>query len=290
MVEFEESEFRGPLFNQLERGSHLLWEPGQVFEKTIGVDRASLCIHDYLWKLHGFNAPLGGSVLRTRNFHYIWSNTKPKKLLPDFHLNLFIQAKRSEYSSRSKSKLRPHINGAHWFFKITPHQQASLELLEKEMDGDALVVYAAPVFHKQQDLYNHTSNQTIVPNSTFPKVSILSGHSKWYYDKGGMIGVANPDFEDFDEANLLSQVETLRNRAGDYRSNNRIQNLQKLSKAVRNVVENQSNSFQATQFAYENELIDDMILGYGVDNYDGVKDFMQIELFNYLWKLNWLTF
>lgn len=290
MTEFEESEFRGPLFNQLERGSHLLWEPGQVFEKTIGVDRVSLCIHEYLWALHGFNAPLGGSVLRSRNFHYIWSNTKPNKLLPDFNLNLFIQAKRSEYSSTSKNKLKPHINGAHWHFEVTPHQQASLELLEKEMSGDALVVYAAPVFHEQQDLYNHTSNQTIVPNSTFPKVSMLTGHSKWYFDKGGMTGVANPDFEDFDQADLLTQIETLRNQVGDYRSDNSIQNLQKLSKAVNNVVEKQSNSFQATRFAYERELIDNMILDYGLDNYNGVREYMQIELFNYLWKLNWLTF
>lgn len=290
MVEFEESEFRGPLFNQLERGSHLLWEPGQVFENTIGIDRASLCVHDYLWKLHGFNAPLGGSVIRTRNFHYIWSNTKPKKLLPDFNLNLFIQAKRSEYSSTSKIKLRPHINGAHWHFEVTPHQQASLELLEKELAGDALVVYAAPVFHMQQHLYDHTSNQTVVSNSTFPKISMLTGHSKWYYDKGGMTGVANPDFEDFDELNLLSQIEALRNQTGVYRSDSRIQNLQMLSKAIRNVVENQSNSFQATRFAYELDLIDDMILDYGLTNYDGVKDYMQIELFSYLWKLNWLTF
>ncbi|WP_316846863.1 hypothetical protein [Pedobacter psychrodurus] len=290
MTEFEESEFRGPLFNQLERGSHLLWEPGQVFEKTIGVDRASLCVHDYLWKLYGFSAPLGGSVLRSHHFHYIWTNTKPKKVLPDFNLNLFIQAKRSEYSSRSKVKLSPQINGAHWYFEVTPHQQVSLELLEKELAADALVVYAAPVFHEQQQLYNHTSNQTIVSNSTFPKVSMLTGHSKWYYNKGGLTGVANPDFEDFDEVNLLSQIETLRNQTGDYRLNSRVQNLQKLSQAIRNVVEKQSNSFQATRFAYERELIDDMILDYELNNYVGVKDYMQIELFNYLWKLNWLTF
>lgn len=34
-ADFEESEFRGPLFNQLLRGNNLLWEPGQVFEEHI---------------------------------------------------------------------------------------------------------------------------------------------------------------------------------------------------------------------------------------------------------------
>lgn len=41
-AEFEEGEYRGPLFNQLET-SHLVWEPGQVFEKHIGVDKAVWC-------------------------------------------------------------------------------------------------------------------------------------------------------------------------------------------------------------------------------------------------------
>jgi len=93
MTEFEEGEFRGPLFNQLEKGSNLLWEPGQVFEKIVGIDRASLCINDYLWNLHGFSSPLGGLSLHRRKFRYIWNTSKPKKILPDFNLNLFIQAK-----------------------------------------------------------------------------------------------------------------------------------------------------------------------------------------------------
>ena len=80
MNEFEESEFRGPLFNQLERGSNLLWEPGQVFEKKIGIDRASFCLNEYLWKLHGHNSNLGGCNLRNRNFRYIFKRRKPNLL------------------------------------------------------------------------------------------------------------------------------------------------------------------------------------------------------------------
>jgi len=290
MTEFEESEFRGPLFNQLEKGSHLLWEPGQVFEKSIGIDRASLCIHDYLWNLHGFSSPLGGTILNKRSYRYIWKSSRPNKLLPDFKLNLFIQAKRSEYSSRSKGKLKPQINGAHWYFEITAHQQKSLELLEKELGKEALIVYAAPVFHKQQELYNHTTGQTIVPNSTFPKVSMLTGHEKWYFDRGGISGIANPDIQNFDEEDLFTQIAQMRNDRGEIRSESSINNLKKLSQAVRNVVELQSGSFLASQFAFENSLLDEFISNYDLTEHSETKNYLQIELFSYLWKLNWLTF
>ncbi len=290
MSEFEESEFRGPLFNQLEKGSHLLWEPGQVFEKTIGIDRASFCLHEYLWTLHGYSSMLGGSILRDRPFHYIWSGSKPSKILPDFKLNLFIQAKRSTYSSQSNNNLKPNIKGHYWFFEITPHQQLALEQLENELSDDALVIYAAPVFHKQQELYNHTSNQTIIGNSTFPKASMLKGHSKWYYDRAGITGIANPDFEFFREENLINQIQAKRREVGDFKGDNSINNLKKLSKAINSVVESRSNDFQATRFAYYSDLIDNYINTFDLQNAKGLKDFMQIETFAHLWKLNWMTF
>ncbi len=290
MSDFEESEFRGPLFNQLEKGSHLLWEPGQVFENTIGIDRASFCVHYFLWKLHGHNSTLGGTILQGRPYHYIWSGGKPSKILPDFKLNLFIQAKRSTYSSQSNSNLKPNINGHYWFFEITPHQQLALEQLEDELAGEALVIYAAPVFHKQQELYNHTSNQTIVDNSTFPKASMLKEHSKWFYDKAGITGVANPDFEFFNEENLINQIEAIRKNAGDFNNKNSINNLQKLSKAINSVVKSRSNDFQASRFVYYSDLIDYQINAFDLQDTKGLKDFMQIEAFTHLWKLNWMTF
>ena len=49
-ADFEESEFRGPLFNQLLRGNNLLWEPGQVFEEHIGIDYAALVENELFWR------------------------------------------------------------------------------------------------------------------------------------------------------------------------------------------------------------------------------------------------
>lgn len=291
MSEFEESEYRGPLYNQLERSSNLLWEPGQVFEKVIGIDKASFCLHSYLWGLHGYHSELGGTILRHRRFGLIGSINKPgNKPLPDFKLNLFIQAKRSTYSSRRRNKLRPNINGHYWHFEITPHQQSVLEKLEIELRNDALVVYAAPVFHRQQDLYNHTLNQTIVTNSTFPKASMLTGHSKWYFDQPGITGIGNPDFEFLNDEGLLEQARSMREKIGDYNGNNRYSNLHKISNAVLSVIEAESDSFLASRFAYYTEIIDDHISRFNLDDRKVMKSMLQIETFTYLWKLNWLTF
>lgn len=288
--EFEESEFRAPLFNQLEKGGYLLWEPGQVFENKIGIDRASFCLHDYLWKLHGFPSPLGGTILSNRTFPYLWGSARPNKALPNFKLNLFVQAKRSTYSSRRNNNLLPYIPGRYWYFEITPHQQSALELLEQNLNGDALVIYAAPLFHKQQDLYNNTINQTIVNNSTFPKASTLRGHTKWYYNTSGIIGVANPEFNFIEEDNLFSQIEKKReDRKGDD-DRDWTDNLQKLATSIQNVVRSQSESFQASQFAYYSDLIDNQINNFDLQNTKGIKEYMQIETFAFLWKLNWLTF
>lgn len=288
--EFEEGEYRGPLFNQLERGSHLLWEPGQVFEKSIGIDRASHCLSNYLWNLHGYDIPLNGIALRGRPFRYIWDIETPGKILPDFSLNLFIQAKRPDYSSQVKHDLQPHITGPYWHFEITPHQQIALEFLENELGNDALVIYASPAFHLQQNLYNHTVNQSIVENSTFPKASVLTGHTKWYYDKAGTTGVANPEFEFIEGEELFKKIEQLRKEKGEINKNDTFENLQKLASEILKVIEMQSNDFRATQFAYQNDLIKDFIKRWGINDSKSLSAIMQIHTFTYLWKLQWMTF
>lgn len=279
-----------PLFNQLERGSNLLWEPGQVFEKKIGIDRASFCLNEYLWKLHGHNSNLGGCNLRNRNFRYIFKRRKPNKILPDFSLNLFIQAKRSNFSARPLNKLRPYINRNYWFFEITVHQQRALEQLERELHNEALVIYAAPLFNNQQDLYNHTVNNSVVEHSTFPKVSKLSGHSKWYFDRPGSIGVANPDFEFFDEVDLIKEISKLREKEGRFNNEKMSSNLHRLSKSINSVVEKNSNQFLANQFASNKLIIEELLFEYDLEENIDLKNFMEIEAFATLWKLNWLTF
>lgn len=219
-ADFEESEYRGPLYNQLERGNHLVWEPGQVFEKHIGIDRASYVTDAYFWGLQRFAAPMSGVVLPDYEWHYIWKNRLKNKILPDFKLNLFLQAKRPHAGTRPRGKLKKAgIVSDYWKFEITPHQQVALEQMEKTLSGKAIVCYAAPAFHTQAALYEHTKNQSIVPFSSFPPASTLIGHGAWYYGNGGLSGVANPDFVRMEFESLETRIVKLVERTQSQRTN-----------------------------------------------------------------------
>ena len=54
--------------------------------------------------------------------------------------------------------------------------------------------------------------------------------------------------------------------------------------------EMQSKDFRATQFAFQNDLIQDFINRWDIADSKGLKAIMQIHTFNYLWKLQWMTF
>lgn len=158
-ADFEESEYRGPLYNQLERGNHLVWEPGQVFEKHIGIDRAAYVTDPYFWGLHGFSTPMHGVVLLDFDWKYIWRKRLKNKILPDFQLNLFLQAKRPHAGTRPRAAIKKKgIAGNYWKFEITPHQQTALERMRENISDRAIVCYASPAFHTQSALYEHTKN------------------------------------------------------------------------------------------------------------------------------------
>jgi hypothetical protein len=209
-AEFEEKEFEGPLYTQLLQGSNLLWPPGQVLEKTIGVDATMFTSHHFFWRLFGFSHPLQGALLP----HYLWGfirkhRNKDRKL-PNFKLNLFIQSKRPEfYISTSRKYQAKGINGSYWRFDVTKHQQRALEKVASKLKDCALVVYAAPVFHKVDDLYIHIRNNTIVQNSTFPPVIKLRAHKSWIYQEPGIKGWAFSKPEFIEEPPLFDQITSM---------------------------------------------------------------------------------
>ena len=151
-----------------------------------------------------------GAVLLDYDWNYIWKRRLKNKTMPDFQLNLFLQAKRPHAGTRPRGKVRKSgIVSDYWKFDITPHQQVALERVSKQLASRALICYAAPAFHTQAALYEHTKNQSIVPFSSFPPVHELSGHGAWYYDRRGLFGVANPDFMRVELEPLQSQIARL---------------------------------------------------------------------------------
>lgn len=294
-ADFEETEYRGPLFNQLEAGSHLIWEPGQVFEKYIGIDRASLCAHSYIWQLYGYSDPLPGLLMSRLRWGFIWSARKKKKQLPSFKLNLFIQAKRPEYTTSPSAILKSKgMLGALWKFNVTAHQQVALERVKSKLNNRALIFYAAPAFHKQSVLYAHTINKTIVENSTFPDVSTLTGHSAWYYQIPGATGVANPEFRNVEQRPFLETLEAFladSEKNEDHRNDNNQRELKTLASSILTTIkEDLEPTFEGARFFDElismQRFVEDFDLG---KEKDEVIDFLTVHIFSYCYKLNWLV-
>lgn len=290
-ADFEEPEYRGPLFNQIEWGNHLVWEPGQVFENHIGIDRASFCTNHYIWNLHGFPTHPIGVILNNYRFPYIWNQRKKNKSLPNFALNLFIQAKRPYYlSTGTKILKKNNIPYSCWKFEITVHQQIALEKLSQKLSTKALVTYASPAFHKQKDLYTHTADKSIVENSTFPEVIRLSGHLNWYYDRPGAAGVANPNYEYIETPDLNTRIIDLVEKKEELKHIKIAESLKIIAKEMITITDILKDDFVSFLFAQELINIDRYIENFDLkENIEEVRDYLIIETFCFYYKLKWFT-
>lgn len=208
-AEFEEKEYESPLYSQLERGNSFLWQPGQVLETYLGFDAALFLSAPELWHLHGFRGRLRGLLADRFLWPYLPLKYRSTRL-PRFRLNCFIQAKRPEVGSRLNKRLsalgtrRPYFR-----FSTETDQQKALVAAAKRLRSRALFTYAAPVFHRSQELFKHMTLGSVVSNSTFPDVLSLETHKAWYYNQPGTTGLANPDFELLDLPSLEFRVEEL---------------------------------------------------------------------------------
>jgi hypothetical protein len=199
--EFEEREFEAPLYNQLECGTRLVWSPGQVFEQYIGFDHALFLYDPMLWRFFGVARTPRGVLLD--RFDWPFWRARPRRRLPDFRLNLFIQAKRNYYYSRVPRKLQAKLSShSCWRFDIDQAQQDAVGKVAERLGKRAVVCYAAPAFHRVADLNAHTVRGTIIAHSTFPLVHRLAGHDSFYYSTPGGSGIANPEPEHIEGVGL----------------------------------------------------------------------------------------
>lgn len=290
-AEFEEGEYRAPLFNQLET-TNLVWEPGQVFEKHIGVDRAIWCAHQHLLALHGHSAAPLGVVLPYYDWDYIWSARKRKKKLPSFRLNLFVQAKRPHYGRYAPKALKEEgLRSPYWRFDVTPHQQIALENLDANLKGRAIVCYACPAFHKEATLHKWTVEPKMVENSTFPPVSKLVGHAAWNFSEPGTFGVANADPVRIEVSPLREQLGALLNQR-NVRDDAIPEQLADLARAVESAIKSSHDETSFLHARFAEGLRD---IHHAADEYDleeGQEEFIAfstVRLFVSLHRLNWLV-
>lgn len=205
--EFEEREYEAPLYVQLQHTSADVWSPGQVLEAHVGFDHSLFTSHPYFWKLQGFAVPPLGVMLGAHPAEHWWHERRFHRPLPDFALNLFIQAKRPLVGSRATKALKAvGLKGPYWKFLISQEQQLVLESLATSTKGNALVCYACPAFDRVTELYAHSRAGSIVQTSTFPTVALLHAHEAWYYTVPGCSGVANPTPERIEDIPLLQRI------------------------------------------------------------------------------------
>ena len=178
-----------------------------MLEAHVGFDHSLFTSHPYFWKLQGFAVPPSGVLLGAHPPEHWWHERRFHRPLPDFALNLFIQAKRPVVGSRvSKALKAVGLKSPYWKFVISEQQQLVLESLALSTAGSALVCYACPAFDRVTELYAHSRTGSIVQTSTFPPASLLHAHEAWYYNVPGCSGVANPTPERIEDVPLLERV------------------------------------------------------------------------------------
>ena len=289
---FEEREYEAPLYNQLERGSRLLWSPGQVFEQHIGIDRAMFTVNDLVFNLHGLHSHLAGAILSRFKWPASWPRGHGRGKLPSFHLNLFIQAKRPQWGSRAPKIVSSlGLTGRFWKFNLLEHQQMALHDVASRLGNRALVVYAAPVFHESEKLYKYTCLGNIVEHSTFPSALDLKDHNSWYYNCSGATGVASSEPQRIEGQNLFDRLEASiqQLRSGDINEIAWETNIRDLADGITTALsgDDQVESPMNAHFFDRQREIDRELDGNPMR--EVLKDFITIMNFIELYSLSWLT-
>lgn len=288
-AEFEEKEFEKPLYNQLENGRCDVWSPGQCFEGYIGFDYSGYIDTCEFWKRFGGFIPRG-VVLNDYNMGYIWRKMKRKRMLPDFSLNLFIQAKRPYIHSGTFSGAIYDIK--HYSFEINQRQQKILERLDQKLHHRALLVYAAPVFGTYEELYRYTQEGKVIDKTSFPKVGTLSGHSHWYYCNTRN-GIAHSEPEEEETFSIFGLIEALKSERYNTENTEFNKNIYSLSEAVRSVLDEFREDVQV-KFCLSQ--IKDMRRFYEyrqnrINNieYEIVTSFLTVTVFCDIFNLDWFV-
>lgn len=289
-AEFEEREFETSLYHQLAVASNLVWSPGQVLENHVGFDFSALCVDSYFWAIHGLRQPLDGFFLEELYHRRIWRRRNSGRQLPDFGLNLFLQAKRPEVKARLSKALKGQaLSLPHWRIGIDKDQQQTLDALSKATGGRGLVCYAAPAFDRLTQLYAHTRQGTIVANSSFPQADWLTGHEAWNYDGPGASGVANAHPRQIDGPSLEARIEGLVAEYSNSQTSGFDANLKELAQSVLSSVQGpEATSARAALFFRRTAEIDLAMGALDLRRYrEPIENFLRVLAFSATYQLQW---
>lgn len=291
--EFEEREYEAPLYVQLQHSCTHVWSPGQVLEAHVGFDHALLTSHPYFWRLQGFAAPPMGVVLAAYPFDHWWPRRPMRRSLPDFALNLFIQAKRPMIGSRATKALKlAGIKGPYWKFLVSPHQQSVLESLAKSTAGAALVTYACAAFDRATQLWAHSRAGSIVEASTFPPATSLHGHEAWYYTEPGCTGVANPTLERIEGEPIVERIRRFTSKLPDEQRDNVSfgENLKQLATSIRESLNEEvvgDSGRTAMYFEAVREIAQFIDVARPAEHAETLRSYLEVASFTTIFGMHW---
>jgi len=293
-AEFEEREFETALYQQLRVGNNQVWSPGQVLENSVGFDYSAFCVDSYFWAIHGLQVPYDGIFLDEQLYRRQLHRRRINRPLPNFSLNLFIQAKRPEIKKTIPKVLKNQsLTLPYWRFKLDPAQQQTLQALAAETSGKCLVCYAAPAFDRLSQLYAHTRAGTIVAHTSFPDASWLSGHTAWNYDRPGAVGVANTDPVRIERPSLIERINEIVTQNAEYSNDGFDVQLGRLAEMVISRAEHESEVAslgRSSLFFQRVGEIDFVLEAYRVPRYDrAVRNFLIVLAFVDTYRLQWFV-
>jgi len=289
-ADFEEKEYEIPLYLELADGSPYVWSPGQVLEKSLGLDGMQHTMNSTFWKLvsRGLSIPTGIDLNSVR-FH-----PNIKRQLPTFRCNLMLQVKRPQYM---KNRVGGYSGQSPYYrFTTETHQQRTLASLAMSVGNRAFIGYASPAFYTLTELYRHIVYSNLVSQSTFISALQLIGHHHWAYSMPGTSGQALSKPEFVTGKPFVDQLERLAYEDIEWKSQNDAESnidsvtttLHELAQQIRRVCMEESkseNPFAGDALYWMN----DMESSRNKETHPAIRNFAAIQIFCSVFDVVWFV-
>lgn len=161
------------------------------------------------------------------------------------------------------------------------------------MNGNALVVYAAPVFSTFRELYKFTANKSMIDNTIFPTIKDLKGHQAWVYDSINR-GVGCSEPEEKGTENIINRINDFINDR-ERTSNGFIDenSLQNLNLSIENTLQGMYDTHVSEYFNRKDEIYRSFrkYESYNENRYimNNLMSFMLINEFCDIYNLDWFV-
>jgi len=213
--QFEEKTYESYFNTELSSKSSFYYPIGQVQEGFLGFDAAANSNNWRLWKRIGFPFwffPQFKGV-NLREIADEMENILGEEIMhvPRMRVNILFQYKRSEFIKSKKGKEWSNWNQAYFRYDIYQEQQDLLMSIHNNFQDEVLLIYAAPLMYKMDELVNAFGSGRIIELSNFRKADELNNHNRNTFIESGTHSIAcsKPEkIENFDLINLIESYQS----------------------------------------------------------------------------------